>query len=449
MAKNSPLSRWAGQPVLKHLRFQLTLDDPKVAKDQWVTLQGDRVQLTTLCEVVQTYVQYFLEQSHTRLNSLNSAFEPFRIGESALLIATLAHDRVSPPSSNVIPGNSTGIALQPHGLLTHELTLGSLANEESGPAVQLSTLQLFDLANALDDYTNDVLTLPNLQRPGWLKSSPPWAQVAAVALVVVGLSASVAKLMDGSNLASSDAPTTSQGASSSDQKIANQLPPSAAGSPQVSATASPIMPPPPPAGASPSGAAPDAPSSSSGTVVSKLPTVTLPNAAPVTPSRQSSAEQPNRPTQAPAPPTIISQIPADAGQMQLPPAAANRSLAGSEQRESAGNPQSAKQSAAPEPTGTAFDTIPQVAEARRYFQQRWTPPQGLTQTLEYRITIAADGTVQGISPLGQASGDYVDRTGIPLVGESLVSPLKQGRSADIRLVLGSDGSVQTFLEGVK
>jgi hypothetical protein len=95
---------------------------------------------------------------------------------------------------------------------------------------------------------------------------------------------------------------------------------------------------------------------------------------------------------------------------------------------------------------TAFDTIPQVAEARRYFQQRWKVPAGLTQTLEYQISISSDGTVQRITPLGQAAGDFIDRTSIPLVGESLVAPILSGRSIQLRLVLSADGKVQTFLE---
>jgi hypothetical protein len=96
---------------------------------------------------------------------------------------------------------------------------------------------------------------------------------------------------------------------------------------------------------------------------------------------------------------------------------------------------------------TAFDTLPQVAEARRYFQQRWTPPTGLTQTLEYSLIINPDGTIQRIIPLGQASGDYVDRSGIPLVGEPLVSPITPERNIRLRLVLSPDGNVRTFLEG--
>jgi len=107
--------------------------------------------------------------------------------------------------------------------------------------------------------------------------------------------------------------------------------------------------------------------------------------------------------------------------------------------------QSANQTAQPP---TAFDTIPQVAEAREYFSSRWQPPEGLTQTLEYRLQVASDGTIARITPLGQAAGNFVDRSAIPLLGEPFVAPLASGESAQIRLVLSPDGRVRTFLESV-
>ena len=57
LAKNSPLSRWAGQTVLKDVRFNLSLDDPKLPPEQWISLRGDRAQLEALQETVQRYVQ--------------------------------------------------------------------------------------------------------------------------------------------------------------------------------------------------------------------------------------------------------------------------------------------------------------------------------------------------------------------------------------------------------
>jgi hypothetical protein len=108
--------------------------------------------------------------------------------------------------------------------------------------------------------------------------------------------------------------------------------------------------------------------------------------------------------------------------------------------------ESAPAASAPAQNSTAFDTIPQVAEVRQYFQQRWSPPEGLSQTIEYTLVINQNGSIQQILPRGQTAGDYVDRTGIPLVGEPFVSPLKTRQSAKIRLVLSPNGNVQTFLE---
>jgi hypothetical protein len=95
--------------------------------------------------------------------------------------------------------------------------------------------------------------------------------------------------------------------------------------------------------------------------------------------------------------------------------------------------------------GTAFDRIPQVAEVRQYFQQRWAPPSDLDQALEYQLSIDASGAVQTITPLGQPSRDYIDRAELPNPGQTFVSPTT-GESLRIRVLLSPEGSVQTFLE---
>jgi hypothetical protein len=95
---------------------------------------------------------------------------------------------------------------------------------------------------------------------------------------------------------------------------------------------------------------------------------------------------------------------------------------------------------------TLFDNIPQIAEARSYFQQRWQPPADLKQTLEYSLLLNPDGSIQRIIPLGQAAGQYIDRTDMPLPGEPFVSALPGGGNPTIRVVLTPDGKVNTFLE---
>jgi hypothetical protein len=88
----------------------------------------------------------------------------------------------------------------------------------------------------------------------------------------------------------------------------------------------------------------------------------------------------------------------------------------------------------------------QLKEAEKYFQQRWQPPKDLKQTLEYQLAINSDGSIKQITPLGKASEIYLDRTNIPLMGESFVSPVQDQANLKIRLLLSPDGEVRTFLE---
>ncbi|NEQ05370.1 MAG: DUF4335 domain-containing protein, partial [Moorea sp. SIO4E2] len=97
---------------------------------------------------------------------------------------------------------------------------------------------------------------------------------------------------------------------------------------------------------------------------------------------------------------------------------------------------------------TLFDKISQVAEARRYFQERWQPPEGLQKTLNYSLWLNNNGTIRRIIPLGQAAKTYIDNAPIPLLGETFVSPLEGEGIPKIRVLLHPDGKVQTLLEGM-
>ena len=88
----------------------------------------------------------------------------------------------------------------------------------------------------------------------------------------------------------------------------------------------------------------------------------------------------------------------------------------------------------------------QIAEAESYFRSRWHPPSKLTQTLEYNLIVDRDGKIQRIEPLSQASRDYIDRTGMPLIEEPIVSPNENGQSITIRLILSPNGKVQIFIQ---
>ncbi|MDZ7960700.1 MAG: DUF4335 domain-containing protein [Aulosira sp. DedQUE10] len=192
LAQSSPLSRWTGKTVLKQLSFELRFEDPRLPEESRFPIRGDRDQLEALCDAVTSYVQEFLQQSpesfwlsfagpqdssKVAIDSEITDFQP-----ASLPVGTKALK--SFPSA--IP--NTKIYLEPSSYLAHNLFLGSLASQASGPVIQLSLLQIFDLATALDEYSADIMALPALENTSSsVASFPVWAPVAAVLVLGVGL----------------------------------------------------------------------------------------------------------------------------------------------------------------------------------------------------------------------------------------------------------------------
>jgi hypothetical protein len=441
--------------MLKQVRFQLCLDDPKLNKEDWVTVQGDRHQLEALHEAVSAYVQSLLETSLTRLQPSSQP------EASSAKLAKVP----SAPTLTLMPSlpNPAGIFLHPKGFLNHELNLGSLADSDSTQTVTLTTLQLFDLANALDNYAAEVTVLPDLARSQWIKATPTWIQVAAAALLTVGLTTSLAKVLDQPQPATlTTASTTKQNPTSTDQRAATQLPPSALQRTQPPVTSTQKLPPPPPLGSF----LPDLPGSppiKTSTPSPQPSPATTPAAGLPSPQagEKPAANQPQQDVAALGRASESSSSPVD--RIALSPAKAPAKVGASRpepQAEAGSAPapsslaarNSAEAFRSPELTppassgSTVYQPAPQVAEARDYFKQRWQPPQGLEQTLEYSLAIAPNGSLESIQPLGEVASQYVGRTGVPALGEPIVSVLNSDRTLKVRLVLSPDGTVQTFQE---
>lgn len=464
-ATGSALSRWTDRTVLKNLRFHLSFDDPKLPPEQQITITGDRLQLEALCEVVETYVQSLLNQAPDSLNVLLIPSDPANPDQAQLPIARTKSSELSSSSDP-----SAGIYLKPKSLLSHELNLGALGSGELGAVVHLSALQLFDLANALDEYHAEALTLPALGRPAWLQAPSGWARVAAMLVLAIGATGAVTKfVLDISS------PVSQVAASNQEVEIAAQ--PSAAASPTplplpnagVSSSdlqLKPLFPPKPPAGAvqpvpMPSDAAnlpPTGMTEAPPAAVSpeQLPASANPDSQVVVlpPADGSSTGSPtgsSTPTPNPlsfadAPPDLAASAsaaisPLEMQRSRLTPTPIPAEPTAQNQAINNEAPQVATSSS------TAFDSYPQIAEIREYFSQTWQPPTELTQMLEYRLVLDANGTIQRIIPLGDASEQYVDRTDMPLMGEAFVSPLQGRDQLQVRLVLSPDGKVQTFSDG--
>ncbi|MBD6615105.1 DUF4335 domain-containing protein [Komarekiella sp. 'clone 1'] len=512
LAQSSPLSRWMGKTVLKQLSFELRFDDPRLPEDRRVPIRGDRDQLEALCDAVTSYVQEFLQQSPESFwVTFSGSQESNKVldepEESKNLHPTSLSAKTLKSLTSQIPG--VQIRLEPNSYLTHNLFLGSLANQASGRVIQLSLLQLFDLASALDEYSADVMVLPTLSSSSSSSSSlsfPTWAPVAAVLVLALGLTPvtwqyannirqkqqQTAKTIDPTEtdiaaLESSPSlnfPTPQSGLIPQDN-FQSSLPP--LGSTPALPTSS--LPPKPliapnsnfstQSQISPNSSLPTTPKTSPNSNFSSTPLLspkdplTLPQTkTPTLPTNPRSTALTKIPGQETAIQPKLGQNPAgsipQAGialpeKQNLPSSAQtedslarvspeNKPSSTTSPRTTENNPfidglgDGRKVPTPPNvATGTLFDT-PQIAEAREYISKRWQPPARLGQTLEYSLLLSVDGKIERIFPLNKAAREFVDSAGMPDIGKPFVSANKTGQNLRIRVVLSPDGKVQTFPE---
>ncbi|MCC3422790.1 MAG: DUF4335 domain-containing protein [Microcoleus sp. PH2017_01_SCD_O_A] len=515
-AKSSPLSRWAGKPVFKSLNFELRLDDPRLPDTEHVTLRGDRNQLETLHEAVTNYVQNFLGEARDWDNNLNSQ-TGFTTAPDSPEVArnVVTFDRpLSTSELATAAPNTTYLPvpprLEPRGLLAHNLFLGSLSAAESGPEVHLSTLQLFDLATALDDCAAEVMAVPNLNRDRPEAKALPWLNIAAILVASVGMTTGIVKMLDRSSSNTSPTTATAPVTAPTNPQFTPALPqpqilaganpspvPAPTTSPTTSPTATPTaaatpglppLPPPPinTAAATPSPSLPPialapSPSTNKPSPIQQPPLLFPPNSSAPAASQSAPAlsqgqiitipDPAGPPIAAPQAPYLLPPIPprlAPAVPPPLPPSlSASRfpvpppqsfpplpqpisppstELPPLEDTKPQAESEDNNRATASKKNRTLFDTIPQVSEARTYFEERWKPPEGMEQTLEYSLQIDENGSIQTIVPMGKAAADYIDRASMPLVGEPFVSAVTHGKNPKIRVVLRPNGRVQTFLE---
>jgi Domain of unknown function (DUF4335) len=478
-AQTSALSRWTRQPVLKSLDFLLSFKELRDRNEQPIEVQGNRDQLDSLSEAVSQYVEQILGQSLMELpiasNASSEALEsPLETIDALLSDAT---DGLGPVAKGPesLPMEAplalpVPVHLRPKNLLTHELVLGALATETSGPIVQLKASQLFDLASALDEYAAEVETLPT-QVPVPSRAVPVWTRAAGLILLVGGTTFAITQVF---NAGLDPTLTVSQ-----EEQSSQPAPQASSSLPPIATTPFPRPSPTQPlpqvnlprrdAADSISGdrSAPLSRTQSSsgdrtqaGSSTSRGEGTNLPPLpAPPPPIEWNSNDL--RPSEQLDAPTIIAGgTPRELGKTNLESSAsesvdqfsgATSSRANSEQQVQASSPPPALPSVAQEParfsnpSNTALDATPQTTQARQYLAPRWQAPPNLKQTLQYTLVLNPNGSIRQIKPRGQAASQYLGRTPIPGVNQPFVSPSRAKNTA-IRVVLGTDGSVQTFLE---
>ncbi|TBR61574.1 hypothetical protein B4U84_12520 [Westiellopsis prolifica IICB1] len=523
LAQSSSLSRWVGKSVLKDLRFELSFDDPRLSEEQKIVIRGDRDQLEALCTAVTNYVQEFLQMSPesfwANFSDLEDSTGALDQDQSDQLES---QEQLQPPVStqtlnsfnNQLP--ETEIHIKPNSRLTHNLFLGSLGHQASQPVVQLNLLQLFDLATALDQYSDDLLALPNLyQNRSSRFAIPGWVPAVAVLVVAIGLvpftyqyaiqtkqkpSTTKDKLaLEPSplpNLAtpapaltpSDPLPALPFGSNNLSVPGSGTLPPNQTSAQNQAFPNVPLIANAPSQGLSPSPStkSPTATFSSpspGNSVFTAPPTGKLP--APLTLTQPQQINIQPKPNSSQANSTAFNQkngVIAQNGDISLnspttptnlpstlptvPPLITNapnsRSSTLNQQNQSTTTSSvdaedtsklierlrenSNSNKVATRNSNTVLDATTQLSEAKQFLTKRWQPPSGLNQTLEYSLMVGVDGTIERIFPLGKASRIYIDRTGMPLIGERFISPNRNGQSVTIRAVYSPDGKVQTFAE---
>lgn len=478
--KNSSLSRWTKKAVVKNIQFKLSFDDPRNLDTEPLIIEGNRDKLEQLYNTVLSYTGNFLEKSFTTKPLAYSSINEENIADN-----------------------------QPHlvaqGLVNHQFKLGELTNSKNSSEISLSATQLFDLVSALEEYKTEMSALTQLSAKE--KKSH---NILPLGLSVAGILLAIGITTAGINIANQteeEQITAQQDAesqvnnNSALEKVVPPTTPEIAEKPATIAQKNdPIsstekLPPPPPVDSpKPQPNIPDPakyppignltipPISSvpiqtpNQTEASNIPaqqdnsqvestiavnpentsSETIENSDSVTNSNESENINRNK--------IIIDSENSDSestiNQQPELNTSINEEAIISEENAIRQNIADSKKEIALNNTPkssseeTAIDNqlepkIPQdiqLQEVKSYFNQKWQSPEDLKQTLEYRLVINKDGSINRIIPIGKASEIYLDRTNIPLMGESFVSPLKDNDSAIIRLLLSPDGEVRTFLE---
>jgi hypothetical protein len=458
-ATGSALARWTDRTLLKNLRFQLHFDDPKLPEEQQVTIKGDRTQLEALCEAVSNYVQKQLSQT-----SIAPAVSMAKHDVTSAIAASLEQLKTGENKTGENGASSlsdTGVYLQPKGLTSHTLHLGNLVEGDKAKTVPLSATQLFDLANALDEYTSEADALPDLGRPKGIKSPATWGKIAAGVVLAAGTTIPLAMFVrqvsnPAAQVANREVQMTTANAPAG--SVPTLPPPPAPLSTSPSLKLEPIAPPGTPGAlvpVTPSGGAPSIVAASPALPAPALPPENLPqvpvNSGGSTFDIQESA-QPAPPSSMPVEPAVpeTPQAPSPTlSQRQRALEAANPPppdvAAALSQADTALNPSTSLDfsGASGSSARSAAPSANVAATVKASLQSRWQPIQGVTQDLQYNVNLSADGAVQEVIPKGDTSAANAANVPLPTVGQ-VIAPNPSGQPSRLLVVFSPNGAVSVI-----
>jgi hypothetical protein len=431
------LSQVAELPVLKRSRFQIQLltipefndlDDLSVDENPTspfppLEIEGRAAQLTELTIIVTNYVQQRL---------------------------SIGRPSVVPISESNVGINQDGIALSPTGLTRHRLVLPESTLKASNSPVNLTTLQLCDLADALEQadrqlhiLPDDALTAIRPVRP----RLPLWiGSVAAVGIAAV---------LGSQWLMTSPTLLTGTSSNQTSEETLSQRQELATDSPDQISEAEPSVPPTGPGStnqgpaASPEAAAGDATSPTSPTVETTpgQPTPQVGNQAEApkpastpapTQSRQASpavtppeaevaaratppmADEPTPALAEPDYPAPAAGAPAEETGPAASPTTPDTTATDSSEPVSV-----ASQPATGQRNGSATLSADPDASPNQWkaslattLQQNWEPLPTVMTPLTYTVTIGENGIIQAVSPQSTTAAEYQNDVPLPVPGNN-------------------------------
>ena len=399
----SLISRWMNKNLLKDFKFELTFDDPRLSNEKQITITGDRLELEQLKAAVDKYTQEKLYNCFLDYKNLSPRGD-------------LDRDRPY---------------LISQGLTNCELFFGNLSHNSDRDKMILNTVRLFDLVTVLEAYESQTEALPELKQKQEREIIPLWGGIAAVALTAIGVTAVLLQSSPVQNVASSPQSESSETAPQFDDVVPPETPPtSSQKKPQLktdkSITAAKRLPP-PPAVSTPK----------------PKPNILDPADYPMSQvARQSGLKQPEKGgTAGEQIESTISVSPKAISEVEPIKPQTMRNIEPKKVRSPELNLAESKSDIALE-NSTIKPNLER--ELKAYFQEKWQPPVNLKQSLEYRLYLNPNGSIQKVVPIGKASELYLDRTNIPVNGEIFVSPSTE--SQIVRLLLNPDGGIKTLIE---
>ena len=458
LGNKSLLDHWKNQAGLKKIQFKLKFDDPREPTSKQTTIRGNKQDLLQLQTAVNHYVQEHLSAS---FQSPTNA--PVNLQGEAKL-------RDNHP------------CLKPQGLVHHQLYFGSLTHDSNVNNIKLSTVQLFDLVTVMEAYQAEIAARSKTKQSDShsKKIRPLWGGIAATAIATIGITTILFKSPWEQNIASS--PESQSPPAAEIPELDEIIPPPAPNtakqpnskSKQTKSLTSISRLPPPPAVDTPK-PKPDIPdpadyplsdvarqsglnNSAKEELAANQPaesTVVVPSPTPAE-TKETSEENQIESVESVLPPDKITPIAKPESKLSPEKNQADQI----NQIDTAIDPPSdaienssvqLPKDKTPSPNSDlAFrgssDPLSQIEEVVAYFEQKWQPPEGLKQSLEYRLLLNDDGSIKRVISLGKGSQLYLDQTNIPVNGESFISPLSESQSSTIRLLLNPDGGVQAFTE---